>query len=433
MARVPVEVALDALDFPSLVRPGDQVLWTQGAGEPVTIVQSLLEQRHSIGPFSVLLGASYVDLVRPEHADVIQFRALGAVGTARSLVAAGAADVLPCHLSEIAGLLATGALRADVVIVQLAEHPVTGQLSFSSVHGYVGAALRHARVVVAEINERAPFTSTRHPCDAEQIDFVVRTSRDLVEAPGRTPSPVDKGIAEHVLGLIPDGATIQLGIGGIPRAVSAGLTNRRDLSMHTGVIGDEVIDLMESGALTNARKPLDRGVTVTGGLIGTNRLFDFAHHNPALAVEPVSYTHSHAVLTRLPNLISVNSALEVDLTGQVGSEVAGRSYVGTIGGQVDFVRGSLGSDGGRSIIALGSCTSSGHSRVVARLTSGVATVSRADADVVVTEWGVAELRGRTLRERVRAMVAIADPRFREQLEREAAAQVCGMSAAGGVA
>jgi acyl-CoA hydrolase len=421
----PREIGLDQLDFAEIVRPGDQVMWTQGAGEPIEIVTALLEQRHSIGRFSVLLGASYVDLVRPEHSDVISFRSLGAVGTTRKLVAAGVADILPCHLSEVAMLFETGRLRADVVIVQLAEHPRTGELSFSSVNGYVSSAIKHARVVITEVNDKAPFTTSRFACERDDIDIVIRTSRDLVETPRRAPSTSDTQVADHVLEMIPDGATVQLGIGGIPQAVTEGLAARRDLSIHTGVIGDNVVDLIESGAVTNATKPFDQGITVTGGLIGTKRLFDFAHDNPALAVEPVSYTHSQRVLTQLPQLVAINSALEVDLSGQVGSEVAGSTYVGTIGGQLDFVRGGLASPGGRSIIALGSRTSSGRSRIVANLSSGVVTVPRADADVVITEWGIAELRGRSLSERVRALIAVAAPESRDDLERQAASAISG--------
>lgn len=408
-----------SLDFAGIVRPGDHILWTQGAGEPLPLVRRLLEQRHQIGRFSVLLGASYVDLVRPEHADCISFSTLGAVGTTRRMVAAGHADVIPCHLSEAARLLGSADWRTDVVIVQLAQHPQTGDLSYSSVNGYVSAALPRARVVVAEINEHAPWTRSSTPIDAADIDIVVRTARPLIEVAAESPSALDEQIADHVVDLIPDGSTIQLGIGGIPRAVTSRLTQRDNLSMHTGVVGDAVIDLIESGALTNLTKPRDRGITVTGGLIGTRRLFEFCHLNPHVAVEPVGYTHAQAVLASLPNLTAINSALEVDLTGQVGSEVAGARYVGTIGGQADFVRGALAAQGGRSIIALRSTTSQGRSRIVPTLQSGVATISRADADVVITEWGQAQLRGRSLEDRMRAMIRIAHPEAREELARQA--------------
>jgi acyl-CoA hydrolase len=419
MTDIPIETSLDTLDFASIVRPGDHVLWTQGAGEPVPLVERLLEQRHQIGHFSVLLGASYTDLVRPEHADCIAFTTMGAVGTTRRMVAAGAADVMPCHLSEAARMLRSGQWRTDVVIVQVAQHPQTGRLSYSSVNGYISAALAQARVVVAEVNQDAPWTTSRTPLHATEIDVVVRTARPLVETSTGASTQVDEQIAEHVVDLVSDGSTIQLGIGGVPRAVATRLTEHRRLSMHTGVMGDAVIDLIESGALTNESKTRDRGLTVTGGLVGTRRLFEYCHLNSAVAVEPVEYTHAHEVLSSLPYFTAINSALEVDLTGQVGSEVAGRAYVGTVGGQADFVRGAVSSSGGKSIIALASTTSRGTPRIVPVLKSGVVTISRADADVVVTEWGRAELRGRSLEQRMLAMIRIAHPDARDELRRRA--------------
>ncbi|MGH3434399.1 MAG: acetyl-CoA hydrolase/transferase family protein [Thermocrispum sp.] len=419
------QVALNDLDFTELVQPGDTVLWTQGTGEPIPLVERLLTQRHDIGPFSVLFGgAGYADLARPEHADVISFLTPGAVGSNRTLCAAGVADILPCHLSDIPRLIAAGMLRVDVVIAQLSENE-RGELSCGPANGYVGTAAAHARTVVAEINDQAPWTHSRHPPDASRIDVVVRTSRPLAEVPSRPPTPADELIAGKVADLVADRATVQIGIGAVPNAVATLLAGKRDLGLHSGVIGDAVIDLITSGAVTNAAKPFDQGVSVTGGLVGTRRLFDFAHHNERLRVEPVTYTHDPGVLGRLPRLTAINSALEVDLTGQVAAEVAGSAYVGTVGGQGDFVRGALASDGGRSIIALPSHTRKGRARIVPRIASGVVTTARADADIVVTEFGTAELRGRPIGERVRRMIAIANPADRESLARQAQDQIAG--------
>lgn len=418
-------MALADLDLTRIVRPGDTVLWTQGVGEPVPVIERLLAQRHDIGGFSVLYGgAGYADVVRPEHADVISFRTLGAVGSNRVLCSAGVADILPCHLSDLPRLIDTGVLTVDVVIAQLARD-ARGDYSAGAASGYVATAARHARTVLAEVNDQAPWTHSVHPFDPRLVDVVVPTSRPLVEVPARPPTPLDDVIAGHVADLVDDGATVQLGIGGIPGAVARLLTGKRDLGVHSGVLGDAVIDLIASGAVTNARKPVDRGVSVTGALVGTRRLFDFADHNPLLRVEPVSHTHDPGVLSRLPRFTAINSALEVDLTGQVAAEVAGSAYVGTIGGQGDFVRGALCSAGGRSIIALPSRTAKGRARIVARIESGVVTTARADADLVVTEYGVARLRGRSIGERVRAMIDIAHPDDREELSRLAVERVAG--------
>lgn len=329
----PRTVALADLDFTRIVRPGDTVLWTQGVGEPLPLMERLLAQRRDIGAFSVLYGgAGYADTVRPEHADVISFRTLGGVGSNRVLCAAGVADILPCHLSELPRLIASGVLGVDVVIAQFSENE-QGALSFGPASGYVGTAIRSARTVVAEINDQAPWTHSRHQVDVGRVDIAVRTSRPLVEVASRAPSALDEVIAAHVVDLVADGATVQIGIGAVPNAVAELLAGRRGLGLHSGVVGDAVVDLIRSGAVTNAAKPVDRGVSVTGGLVGTRRLFDFAHGNDRLRVEPVTYTHSQEILARLPRFTAINSALEVDLTGQVAAEVAGSSYVGTAGRQ----------------------------------------------------------------------------------------------------
>lgn len=407
---------LDELDLTGIVRPGDTVLWSPGVAEPLPIVERLLAQRHDIGHFAVLsAGAGYADLVRPEHADVVAFRALGGVGHDRTL--AGFADILPCHISELPKLIAAGGLTVDVVILHLARN-ARGEYSLGAASGFAGVAARHARTVIAEVNEQAPWTHSAHPFDSGLVDLAVPTSRPLVEVPTRPPTPVEERVAHHVAGLVEDGATVQLGIGGAPGAVAGLLTGHRDLGLHSGVLGDSAVDLIASGAVT--------GVSVTGALIGTRRLFEFADGNPLLRVEPVSHTHDHDVLRRLPAFTAINSALEVDLTGQVGAEVAGSAYVGTVGGQGDFIRGALAGEGGRSIIALPSRTAKGRARIVARIGSGVVTTPRADADLVVSEHGVARLRGRSIGERVRALVAIAHPDDREELSRLAAEQVVGL-------
>jgi len=417
------ELAPADVDFTTIVRPGDTVVWTQGAGEPLELLERLLGQRHAIGRFRVFLAGSYAGAVRPEHADVLEIVGLGAVGANRTLCAAGAMQIVPGHFSDVPRLLREQ-LRPDVVLTQLAED-ARGELSWGGVNGFVEAALPGARTVVAQLNDRIPWTRACERIERDRLDVVARVSRPLVEVPPPAPSDVDRAIAGRVAAYVDDGATLQLGIGAVPSAVAEAIRDRRDLGLHTGVVGDAAVDLVECGALTNARKPIDTGVSVAGALVGTRRLHDFAHRNPALMVEPITYTHDQAVLRRLTGLVAINGAVEVDLTGQVGAEVAGSRYVGTIGGQADFVRGALAAERGRSVIALSSRTKRGASKIVARLASGVVTTSRADADVIVTEHGAAELRGQPIPERVRRMIAIAHPDDREALEREAHEHVVG--------
>lgn len=411
-----------SLDFAQIVRPGDTVMWSQGAAEPLSLIERLLEQRHRIGPFRVFVAGSYSGALRPEHCDIVSVSGMGAVGANRALCAAGLMDVIPCHVSELSRLLVSRELRVDVALVQLAEG--TSGLSWGPTHPFVAQALDGAREVIVELNAAAPATrSSRNPSFAFRRS--VRVDRPLPSIGRAAPNETELRVAERAATFVENGATLQMGIGGAPGAVPDFLGDRRSLGVHSGVIGDAAVDLIERGVVDNSCKSVDSGVTVTNALAGTDKLYGFAHDNEAIRLEPVSHTHNHSVLASMSRLCAINSTIEVDLTGQAASEIAGRRYLGTIGGQVDFVRGALASPGGVSIIALPSRASSGTPRIVVRLSSGIATVGRADADIVVTEHGSARLRGCGLRERVRRMIAIAHPEDRENLEREARDAVVG--------
>jgi acyl-CoA hydrolase len=275
-------------------------------------------------------------------------------------------------------------------------------------------------VVIAEVNERVPFTFGDAFLPASRIDVRIDTSRAVLEVPSSAITPVEQAIARHVAGFIDDGAVLQTGVGAIPDAVLQLLGDRRDLGVHSGMIGDGLVDLAERGVITNARKRFDAGISICGMLIGTRRLYEFAHRNPALKLCAAEYTHGTAALSRLEKFVTINSAVEVDLTGQVNAEQVGDDYLGGVGGQADYVRAGSRSPGGHSIIALPATARGGASRICARL-SGPVTSARSDADVIVTEYGAAELRGQPLAERARRMVRIAHPDAREALERDAAA------------
>jgi acyl-CoA hydrolase len=239
----------------------------------------------------------------------------------------------------------------------------------------------------------------------------------VLELPARDFGPIERAIAGHVARLVPDRATIELGIGLIPQAVTAAFGAKRGLGIHSGAIGDGVAELMRAGVVDNRNKEIDPGVTVTLMLMGTRRLYDYADRNKLIAIRSPRYTHDAVVLGNFRRFVAINSALEVDLTGQVNAETAQGRHIGLVGGQMDFVRAATRAPEGRSIIALQSTSRDRrHSRVVPRLADGVVTTPRADADCVVTEHGIAELRGLTLAERARALVAIADPAFRPELE-----------------
>lgn len=407
-----------APDLSGLVRPGDHVLWGQVAGEPPSLVEALVAQRARLGPLSVFLGTGLGRVLRPEHADHIRMRGLGGLGTARVLASAGALEVLPLHGGQVGRLLAEGRIRCDVVLLMLGPAGPDGAHSLGCTVDYMDAAIAAARTVIAEVSPHVPFTFGHDTIPASRLDAVLETDRAPYGAPRPRIGAAGRAIAAHVAALVEDGSTIQTGLGELPEAILEGLGGHRDLGLHSGIFGDAAMALVERGVLTNARKPTDTGRSVATTLVGSERLHAFAHRNPDILLRPSGYTHADAVLARLPRFVAVNSAVEVDLTGQVNAEQAGRAILGGIGGQADFARAASRSPGGCSVIVLPAKAAGGGSRIVARL-SGPVTTPRADVDVVVTEYGAADLRGCSLRERRRRLIAIAAPEAREALERAA--------------
>lgn len=411
-------LGIDDVDFARLVRPADTVVWGQACGEALTLTERLMEQRHRIGRFRVFLGTSFSATVRPEQADVVEFVGLGGTGSARRLTSAGVLDVAPLHMTTVDARMRGGELRVDVVLVQASRTDRPGEYGLGLASDYVRGAVERARVVIAELSDRVPATRCAEPLHDADVDYLVETSRPPVELAPAPFGDVERRIAARASAYVPERATLQVGIGAIPEAILAGLGDRRGLGVHSAVVGDRVADLMESGAVTNEHKEVDRGLTTTCLLIGTPRLYGFADRNDAILMAPVSRTHGFATVSRLGRFVALNSAVEVDLTGQVNAEAAGGEYVGLVGGQVDYVRAANASAGGCAIIALPSTAAGGASRIVARL-SGPVTTARSDAGVIVTEHGAADLRGASVRERVRRMIAIAAPAHRDALEREA--------------
>ncbi|MEU5840364.1 acetyl-CoA hydrolase/transferase C-terminal domain-containing protein [Rhodococcus sp. NPDC047139] len=406
------------LDLSAILRPGDRIVIGQACGEPTTLIEALIRQGAEIGDLSVFVATSFSGIFTSETAESFSVASMGAIGSLRALSKAHRLEIVPCHVSRIGPLIEAGVLRCDVAFVQVSPPDEHGRHSFGLISDYVQAAVSTARVVVAEINDRIPWTPGEY-LPASAIDHAIRVSRPPVEVPPATIGETDEAIARHAARFIGDGAVLQTGVGAVPDAILRLLHDRADLGVHSGMIGDGLVDLIEAGAVTNARKRIDRGVSITGALIGTRRLYDFAHRNPQLRMCTTEYTHDAAVLAQLDSLVTINSALEVDLTGQVNAEQSGSVYIGGTGGQVDFVRAGTRSPGGHSIIALPATAKGGTvGRITAQL-SGPVTTARSDVDVIVTEFGAAELRGRSLAERARRLIAIAHPDFREDLEREA--------------
>ncbi|HEF4732294.1 acetyl-CoA hydrolase/transferase family protein [Burkholderia multivorans] len=422
-ACAPAHVSADARQagdcdaLSSLIRPGDTVMWGQSHAEPVTLMRALVAQRHSFKRIRVFLGIGLADVLTPEHADAIDFLAYCGSGANRKLARANVLDILPAHYSQLPELIRSGALRIDVVMLQVSPPDEHGRYSLGLAREYLVEALKHARAIVAEVHPDVPWTYGGPFLRAADIDLLVTSDTPFPDAAETTPGPVEQAIGQHVASLVEDGATLQTGIGAIPDAVMAALHDKRDLGVHTGSIGDGIAALCEAGVVTNARKTIDAGITVGGVIIGSARVRHFAHRNPALELRGTEYTHNPHVLRRIERFTAINSAVEVDLTGQVNAEVVGGTYVGAVGGVGDFLRAAQASRGGVPIVALPS-TAGAHSRIVTKL-SGPVTVPRSDACVIVTEYGIADLRGLSLAQRVPKMIAIAHPEHRERLAREA--------------
>jgi acyl-CoA hydrolase len=402
------------LDWAALVRPSDRVLVGQAMAEPLTLTASLVEQRARVGEFEIFLGATYSDTFPPERTDGIRFSGYGAIGQSAALARAGRLDPLPWHYGAISAAFGDGRLRADVVLLQLSPSRRGGGYSLSLSNDYVALATRHARLVIAEVNPDAPWTYGAELPDWLVPDIFVAAERPPLEVSAPQLGDVHAKIAAHAVGLIPDRACLQFGVGTIPDAVLDALHSHRDLGVHSGVMGDRVVDLIEMGVVTNVWKGRDEGITITNVMTGTRRLCEHIDENPAVRVAPASYTHALDVIATIPNFVAINSAIEVDLGGQVNAELANGAYLGGVGGQVEFVRGAAASPGGRSVIALPATAREGRvSRIVPRVS--VVTTPRSDVDAIVTEYGVAQLRGCTLNERAERMIAIAAPEFREGL------------------
>ena len=405
------------VDLGLWIRPGDTVVWGQANAEPLGLIEALLAQRRDLARLRLFLGIGGSGRLQAEHADAFDFLAYCGSGTNRALAQAGVLDILPIHYSQLPGLIRSGALRIDVVMLQVSPADEHGCHSLGLANEYLVAALDAARVVIAEVHEQVPWTHGERMLRADEIDLCVPAAYPLPQSPTPAASRVEEAIADRVAGLVEDGATLQFGIGALPRAVLARLADRRDLGVHSGVIHDGVADFVEAGIVTNARKSIDQGIAVTGLLMGSERLHRWAHRNPRLALRGSDYTHDAAVLASIDRFVAINSAIEVDLTGQINAETAGGVYVGAVGGALDFLRGAQRSRGGVPIVALPS-TARGKSRIVARL-DGPVTTPRSDAGVVVTEHGIADLRGLSLRERRRRLLDVADPGHRDHLEGEA--------------
>jgi 4-hydroxybutyrate CoA-transferase len=359
--------------------------------------------------------------LEPAMVGHIRHRALFIGPNAREAVNEGRADYVPIFLSDIPQLFSRGILPLDAAFINVSPPDAHGFCSLGTSIDATLAAVQSARTVVAQVNAAMPRTLGDSFVHVDKIDLGVEVNQAPHEHPVALIGEVERQIGAHVAELVPDRATLQLGIGAIPAAVGEQLRDKRDLGIHTELFTDTVVDLVEAGALTGAAKEINRGKIVSAFVMGTQRLYQFIDDNPMVEMRPVDYTNDTAVIRRFRRMVAVNSAIEVDLSGQVVADSIGRRLYSGVGGQMDFIRGAALAEEGRAIIALPSTAAGGSaSRIVASLREGAGVVTtRAHVRTVVTEWGVAELFGRSLAERAHALIAIAHPDFRDELRQAA--------------
>jgi len=414
---------MSAADAAAQVRDGDAIVVPTGVGEPPALLEALSARRHALRDVAVsqilpLRKFAYLD---PDTRANVRHDAYFFGGATRAGGQAGWVDYVPAYFSELPMLIDRGLSPADVVVSMASPMDEHGYFSLSLAPDYTMAAVRRARVVLLEVNPEVPFAFGDCHVHISQVAGLVESEAPLFEVGMPEIGAVQRAIGGFVADLIDDGSTLQIGYGGIPDAVVSQLQHKKDLGIHTEMIGDGILSLIEAGAVNNSRKGFMPGKTVATFALGSRRLYRTLHRNPAIEMHPVDFTNDPYIAARNDKLCAINATLQIDLIGQCGSESLGHlPYSGT-GGQVDFVRAANRSKGGKAFIVLPSTAKDGAvSRIAPVLSPGThVTTSKNDVNYVVTEYGVAELRGKTARQRAEALIGIAHPDFRAEL-REAA-------------
>ncbi len=400
------------------VNSGNRVVFGHAAGEPIILVDELVNQNNRLQDVEIvhMVPLRECKYCLPGMENHFRHNSLFSGAGTRRGISEGRSDYTPVFFSEIPRLFRDEILPVDVTLIQLSPPNEDGYLSFGISVDYTMQAAQSAKIVIAEVNKQMPRTwgSQIH---VSEIDYIVETDRLLLEITPPEISSVEESIGRNIASLIPDKANLQLGIGAIPDAALSFLHEKQDLGIHTEMFSDGVVDLYNQGVVTNKYNNLNPGKFTATFLMGTRRLYDFVDDNPNVDMHPVDYTNNVMVAGRVNNLISINSAIQVDLFGQVCSDTIGYQQFSGVGGQVDFVRASSLSPGGKSIIAFPSTSKNGTiSRIVPLLNEGACvTTSRNDVHYIITEYGIADLRGKTIRQRAKALISIAHPDFQDYL------------------
>jgi len=407
----------------SIIKPGDRVFVHGGAATPHFLLQKLAERANTLWNVEVVSISLQGDAVIADkkYKDNFRINSLFVSQNVREAVNDGRGDYVPVFLSEIPILFRKGILPIDVALVHVSPPDKHGYCSLGVSVDIAKTAVKAAKRVIAQVNPRMPRTLGDGQVHASELYGMVEVNEELPEVVSKNSAgDIPARIGAHCAELIENGATLQMGIGSVPDAVLASLKDHRELGIHTEMFSDGVIPLIESGVITNEHKKKHRGKTVTSFLLGSRRLYDFVDDNPSIIALNINYVNDTAVIRTNPKVTAINSAIEIDITGQVCSDSIGTYHYSGVGGQMDFVRGASLSEGGKPIIALPSITRKGESRITPFLKQGAGVVTtRAHAHYVVTEYGVAYLFGKNMRQRAKALIDIAHPNHRERLEREA--------------
>ncbi len=409
-----------------MIESGSRVFMTGNCSVPKVLLKALVRRAPRIQNVEIdqVLTFCPDDYVSPDMEGHLRINSMFISENVRQAVNDGRADFTPVFLSEFPNLYRKGVLSLDVALLHVSPPDSHGFVSLGVESGMVKTPASQAHLVIAEVNDHMPRVLGDTLLHISQIDYLVPVSYELTEISMGEPSELSLKIASYIAPLIEDGATIQAGIGEIPNAVLQDLRDKKDLGIHSELISDGVADLAEAGVITNARKTLHPGKIIASFLIGTRRLYDFVDDNPFVELHPIEYVNDPFVVSRNDNMVAINSAIELDLTGQVCADSIGTRFYSGVGGQLDFIYGASRSKGGRAIIALPSTTRRSNgtlvSKIVPMLTAGAGvTTTRNHVHTVVTEFGAAHLYGRNIRQRARALIDIAHPDFREELARQA--------------
>lgn len=403
-----------------IVKSGDRVYLHSASATPRPLVDALVARAPELRNVEVihLHTDCHADYTKPEYEESFRVNAMFIGGNVRRAINEGRGDYMPIFLSEVPLLFRRAILPVDVALIQVSPPDRHGFCSLGISVDATLAVVETAKHIVAMINPRMPRSHGDGLIHVNRLHALVEHEMPLPEVQPEPLDDVQRAIGQHVAGIVANGATIQMGIGAIPNAVLAALSNHRDLGVHSEMFSDGVVDLVEKGVITGRFKKKHHGVIVGGFAMGTQRLYDFIDDNPMVRMLDIAYVNDVTEIRKQPKMTAINSAIEVDLSGQVVSDSIGTTFYSGVGGQMDFIRGASLSEGGKPIIALPSTTSRGESRIVAYLKPGGAVVTtRAHVHYIVTEYGVAYLYGKNIRQRAKAMIEIAHPDHREELEK----------------